>query len=330
MIVIGQEYTRLIPSNPLPPLVAPTSSSTAAAYMPAVTKLIAAAGPWFNSYMTQKKVQEAWALNASNGLKEADKYGYRGVLLRFSVAEQQASAGTFYTVQGNGVELIGVGQDANAVCYSVRCDQKLLGFTMPSGSKLTANSGYYWIERAGGAVEISHFNGPELEDRASLARSVGDAAALYRKTVARDIMTAYSQNLERVATTRADKAEIKKLLDSREKALKEMDRIEKELDKELDNAKRAARTSATLNSIASAFNLAGAINMAVSQLPDLDTNGVASKADLLKKVQAFEQNSNVKVRDMTERQTIIRGQVQGVETVILEKGVMYDRPLRLP
>lgn len=86
--------TRLIDANPPPPPVAP-SLSRSANRLKTVVDIVSAAGPAFNEMMVTRAYKQQFNIELEKGLKEANRLGQRGVLVKSFVVTETVEAGQY-------------------------------------------------------------------------------------------------------------------------------------------------------------------------------------------------------------------------------------------
>lgn len=323
------DYTRLVDSNPVPPLTAPEASSRAAILGSAI-KLAIQAGPAFNRSIVYSELQKAFDAALKDGLEQATQQGQAGVLLRQRVYEQTTESGPLYSFGGGpGAWFVGVGMDPNSACYASGCDKSAVSAGVPpSGARVTSSSGYVWVQPGKGGYTVSNYRADRLEERARVVRATTESQAAYERTMTASAIKGYAQALQqRIGDTENRKA-VQQLLKSRDEALGQLQSVEKKLAEELRRAERAAKTSATLNSIAGALSLASTVAMASASLgEDLSKSPdapFASKEAILDSVRKYGESSGLAVKALEIQRKTFRESATGSTMQLFQIGVNYD------
>ncbi|MDQ0074509.1 hypothetical protein J2W34_006333 [Variovorax boronicumulans] len=318
------EYTRLIPDKqPMPP-VGPTLSGRGAVAS-SIVLLISKAGPWYNESKVRSKLSEALADDMKRGSELMKRSGQSGMLLKVQVVTQVTGGGhDYYSLRGDGVVLIGVGPDANSVCYFARCFN-VVEPALPVGGKLAAESGYLWIEPSNSKSQVSMYDIGAMESRAAtIAADSAGAAQAY--SVARTVaIEAFTQAARAAATSERDRKLLASLAQERADSRKQLAKIEEDLAAELRRQERIARTSATLNAIAAVLSLSSAVaNATVSVGEDVtkaSPNGITDKASLAEALNTLLADSKAKIIFLENRRTSLNTSLGSVETNITKLGV---------
>lgn len=319
-------YVQLIPGASLPPPVQPDVSAKAA-YALLAYNLIAKAGPWYNEKKVKDELQKSFDDALTKGLKKAETLGQKGVLLKVQVLQEQVPAGTLYSLRGSGATMVGVGPDADSICYAQEC-YVALETAMRPGQTVTADSGYVFIETSGKAFEVKKYAISILDAKAKQMRLDTALRNIYNESIRARAMDGYAEQLIKVAKDQSDRKAIQSLLQNRDDALKQIRNVEKELAAELNRQKSIAAAAATLNSISNALSLGGAIAMANATLGTDVTagqpNGINSIPELQSILGAMGVDSTTKIQSINVRHKTIQNQLTGTETQIFSVGVSHD------
>ncbi|TPQ26384.1 hypothetical protein [Cupriavidus pinatubonensis] len=319
-------YVQLIPGASLPPPVGPDLSAKAA-YVGLAYNLIAKAGPWYNEKKVKDELQKNFEDAFTNGLKRADTLGQKGVLLKVQVLQEQVPAGTLYSLRGSGATVVGVGPDADSICYAQEC-YVALETAMRPGQTVTSDSGYVFIERSGKVFEVKKYSINILDAKAKQMRFDKELRNIYNESIRAKAMDGYAEQLIKVAKDQSDRKAIQSLLQNRDDALKQIRNVEKELAAELNRQKSIAAANATLKSISNALSLGSAIAMASATLGTDVTagqpNGINSIPQLQSILGAMGVDSATKIQSINIQHKTIQNQLTGTETQILTVGVSHD------
>ena len=319
------DFIRLVETNPPPPPVAPEMSPRSAKYN-GIYEVLAAAGPWFNKTMVDSAMNKQFDSELKTGLAQAQTLGQKGVLMQIQMLTQTTEAGPFYSLRGSGASLIGVGPNADAICYSKKCYSQM-DIPLQPGQSLADGSGYVFITRQGNEYQVSRYRKELLEARAQQMHLSTQSAKVYEATIRSEGVSGYAGKLAESIRDRDEKQAVLKLLKDRDDALKKADALEAQLAKEMRRAERAARTSETLNAIAGAFQLASAINMASASMGEDVTKavpgGITDKQGLTNAVDAIRNAAGSDVQSIRVQQGTLRNSITGWEQQILDIGIKY-------
>jgi hypothetical protein len=326
--VLAVDYTRLVDSNPVPPLSAPESSSKVLR-VGSIMKLAVQAGPAFNRTVTFGELRKAFDAELKRGLEKATAQGQAGVLLRVRLYEQTTDSGTFFSFGGGpGATLVGVGSDPDAACYATRCFDKLEADIPAQGSRLAAGSGYVWVRPDGHRYEVSLYRADRLEGRARVTFFSQESKAAYEQTMASATVKGYGQALANRIRDSEDRKAVDKLMRDRQEAVEKLQAVEKKLAQELRKAERASKTSATLNQFAGALSLTSTVAMASASLgEDLSKSEYApfkSKEAVLDAVSKFGAKAGQDVKALEIQQRTFRDSATGSTLQLYQIGVRYD------
>jgi hypothetical protein len=319
--------TVLVDSNPVPPLAAPEGSRMTRGVSAAID-LLSSAGPMFNDSKVHGELERRMTSELRRGLEQANKFGQKGVLLKVQVLEQTTEAGTFYSLRGDGATLIGYGQNADAVCFASRCFNSMEA-PIPPGARLSAESGYKWFEPgAGGKLKVSWYRKDVIESRAQLVTTDQEVTKRYSDAMVAEAFTGYADQLVKTVRTRQDRDSINQLIASRNDALKKQRSLEDELQRELQHAERAAKTSAMLNQIAGVFSLATTIAMVSTSMGEdveKSTGGaIKSQADLVQAVKNLEAQTGKRVKEISVQQGEVTDRLNNIRGTLTGYGVKFD------
>ena len=330
MNVMSSDYIRLIESSPFPPAAAPVESSSAVR-LSSVIEIFSKAGPIFNSLVVYHEFNKNLDASLQAGLKEANRLGQKGVLIQTQIFGTTTDAGTYYSLRGKGAYLIGVGNDPNDVCFASKCYQTLQG-AVSSGVEPTEDTGYLWVERktVGKGYQVSFYNTESIEGRARAIYLNEQARDAYRQAILGSSITGYATQLASVVKTQKEKSEVMELIKNRESAEIRYKEINTQLTKELRRAENAAKTSATLSSIAGVLSLASTIAFAsISMGEDLSksTNGsLLTKEDVINTLNSIQFQTGQRVKTLSLEQESIKNSINGYESNILRIGVKFLPP----
>lgn len=328
--VAAADYIRLVDSNPVPPLSVPEHSMRTVA-LSSILELVANAGPLFNQSTVFGKLQESFDVALKEGLEEAARQGQAGALLRLRVFEQKTDAGPFYTLLGGkGVVLVGVGMDPDAALYGEVRSGTITAGIPPAGAVLAEPSGYVWVTKDAAKMDyvVSRYRADRLEERARVALATQESRRAYEQARAASAVEGYAKVLlQRIQNAESRKA-VEQLLKSQQEALTELADIETKLAAGLRKARRAAKTSAMLDSIAGALSLASTIAMASASLgEDLLKSPEApfsSKETVRDAVERYGQKQGQEVQSLDIRRTVISDRVKGTRVELFTIGVQYQ------
>lgn len=322
------DYLRLVPSNPVPAPSAPIAPPHLG-FRGAIIDILSMAGPMFNDVMVGQQLSKNFqdALNA--GLQEAEKFGQQGLLIKVQIVSIPVAGGRFLKLRGKGAALVGVGPNADAVCFAARC-YSTVEEKIPDGAGLTERSGYIWVEaeKEEGIFAATRYRIDTLEDRSRQIRLNEFVRSAYRSAVVATAIDGYAKRLAVRASDSTIKTAVMALIQSRIEARSRLEVIERDLMKGLRRARRAARASATLSQISGALSLASTIALANASLGE-DVEKIAggpmtSKADVAKAVMSIETTTGQKVRSLSVEQQTIRSSIGEWESRILQIGVELD------
>ena len=319
------EHTRLVPANLPPPPVERTLSGKGIR-VSAFYQILAKAGPAYNEGRVRRELEKGLIEDVERGKELLRKTGQRGILLKVQLVSQVTPGGQdFYSLRGDGVILVGVGPDANSVCYVARCFN-VVETDLPSGAKVTTGSGYLWVEPEGSnRHRVSAFDIGAMEARATKLSIDAQAADQAMYTARTHAIDDFTKAARAAATSERDKTMLASLADQRANAIKKIGEVEEALAAELRRQERIARVSSTLNTIAAAFTLASAISTAtVSIGEDVSAavpGGIQSKESLVAAVNSLAAESNAKIVTLTTQQTTVRTSLGLIETSITTIGI---------
>ena len=327
--VSAQEYIRLIPSAPVPPLNAPELSRTTR-FSTSAIELLAKAGPWYNEKRVRDELQANIDREVAKGFADAAASGQRGVLVLVQVLSTPTVSGPYFQLRGDGAVLVGSGPGADAVCFSQKCFGEKLDVPIPAGTTLAAGSGYLWVERgANGKYVQGLYQANALEARASQVYLNQAARETYAQRIKGEAFADYMGTLGRRVKAREQKTMLDELESKRKAAIAEAARIESEYEKEMlrqAQLQAAANTLSALQGILStASMLAAASNAIGASLGDV--KDFSSPAAVTEKLKAMALQSGATVADIRVRQTTVRNAQGQAESQILQFGVQFDMPV---
>jgi hypothetical protein len=320
------DYIRLVDSNPLPPLVAHEVSKRVVRLTSALD-VISGAGPLFNERIVYRELQKNFNAELKRGFEQAKSLGQRGVLLKVQVLSTRTEANPFYSLRGNGAILIGVGKNPNDVCFVSMCYSSLQE-SIPSGTTLTQDSGYVWVEPTvdGRAYHSSLYRIDRMEERARQARLNEQTRAAYRTAITSEAISGYASQLAKTVRTRREREVVQELLKSRDDAVNRLNSVEANLSRELRRAERAAKTSSTLKDITGALAVASTIVMVNASMGE-DVTAVGkfdTKEEALKTMKEIEAQTGERIKSLTLEQSTLRNGITGWEGSLLKIGVEYE------
>ncbi len=218
-----------------------------------------------NEILIRRRVEQA--LREKDGVISdlLSSSGQTGVLVRINI-QKLAGETPIYSIVGNDVLVVGAGTDPSAVNLAYHQRDQLEPAPNRNATIDLDKSYFIWLSKDGRDVtaEIRNARGVVSET----ARIYADEKILQSLNAANDVaaLGVAAAHLEKNVSDRRLK---QKLADLRQRQLddeKKVKEIEENLAKELERARKAQATAATLSMVASVMTLASQIGTAVTSL----------------------------------------------------------------
>lgn len=330
--VSADDYIRLIPSNPMPSLNAPyvTKISTG---MTRTIDLISALGPKFNDLAVHHLLEKRLDEEVRRGFQEADETGQRGVLLRTQILTSQTAAGPYYQLRGDGANLVGVGPNADAVCFSQKCFQPGLDVVIPPGASLAEGSGYVWIERQpDGKYVQSMYRLNLLETRASQVYLNLAMRATFRQAIKGEAFTGYIERLQAKAATNERKKELADIEAKRKEVTDRIKTIEAAYAAEMRRQRDLADAAATMNALKGILSTASMLNSVYNAIGSSIGNPTdfSSPQAVVDKLQSMAKDSGGKAEKILVQQKTYYDEQGQIEQQVLQFGMELNMPVPKP
>lgn len=318
----------LIALEALPPLSKPIFSKIFT--IKDAVELLSGLGPAFNDLAVKSRYEKAYRDALVIGLKDAKRLGQKGVLIRSTLVKEPtpASGVDYYSLEGSGVEVIGIGPSANEVCVAQKCHISLAP-PLPPNKEYVA--GYAFAEpMPRGKIKVEQYRKADLETRTRLVFDTPAVAAASLAATKSAAFAGYAQALRAQLKTREDRIDLDNLIKARLDAQAALKAIEDELAAEMARVARMARTSANLEMIVGVFSLASAINIASSSVGDgpgvAKLKGATSIDDVKSIMKEIEVQTGKTVNRLIIRQRTATNVINGVETRTLTIGAELGLP----
>jgi hypothetical protein len=288
------------------PLFEVPVTSKASDFVTGLSGALPGALAFLNTWGIQRRVEELLAQRFEQIKSELDFAGDGGVLIIANVQSREVEAGKHVELVGDTVEYVGIGAtpiEAKLAALS----QARVSVPMTAGWKLDEDmSTAFWIKRHDGSIGTSYMPlGP-------LRRGV--LATYSERTLAQfDWSKTRNEELERLirlaegkALDNRTEARMRELIQSKQSALAEREKLNIQLQKELDRAARTASgTLAALSALATGLDLAAQIAAASKELASEDKH----KLDSARSPEELKAGLSVIEDESVSRSRILREEV---------------------
>ncbi|AGK59926.1 hypothetical protein HYPDE_41288 [Hyphomicrobium denitrificans 1NES1] len=265
-------------------LAVPSSMTARATTASAAASLAQSAAGAFNKWGLSHVIQK-YLKHEDNNIAELLKTtGQTGVLYRVDIQKVEGET-PFYSVVGDGVQLVGAGTSPLSVNTAAQ-QQDTIAPAPSTGATIDRSMSYFlWFSKEGNKIKASTIPATQLINdtaRRFADEKLLDAENKAAQTRALELAVVQMQNKVKSAEERARITELQRQQAETESKVHE---IENQLQAALERSRRAQAASQTLTVIASALTLASQASMLKTSLgadatPEIDS--AKSTADLQK------------------------------------------------
>lgn len=315
-LTIMQKTMQLPPSMPSGPIL-----------MDSAAQSVQIIGSLFNQLVIQDKVKSQWTDAFADGASEARRLGQKGFLIRVEVMTEPVESGDFLSLRGGqGVTLMGVGPDAGAVCLAASCFDRLV----PKASSVqdyAPASSYYWVKETTNSFVAHRYGLRDLESRTSQISFDADMRKSIKEVNEWEALSDYSDKLEKNTKNKEDSKAVVALINSRNDAAENYQKIERELVAELAKAKKATETSNNIRAFADIVTVSTAINTVRVNLGDdvaKSVEGSKTNDQIATRLDEISKRSSVMIQSLINGRVKVQDDLSKVKGTILKLGNQND------